>query len=765
MKRKWYFIVVLLLLFLGGCKKNTTKFEVSFDLNYPGGTLLTREVKKGETVEKPTDPLREGYLFLDWYLDLEDEEAFDFITPITNDIILLAKWEAVLLPDQVLVIFDYQYDNKREEFIVNIGSLLDEVVPGEREGYLFEGWFYEADLFDFETAIEEEITLYAFWIKAEYTLTLPDEVTANVDVSNKVSYGEEVILTIYLEAGVTIKSLLINDVEVKTDIINENKYHFIIKEDTEVKVLYNYQLSEATIKSRSKITTDIADGDASYNLNITNDGASSLEVIFNTNSGSTKSIFNNGSLETRLYPGSGNGSALIIKVEEGYEIVEIVISTAAQNAGFSINGEGKYINTNSSKVIELIDPSESVEIKNIAEATSGNRVDIKEITIKYKVIIGDGIDIKPPLITLKEDVKTIYQFGDVWDYEEALKFVSVTDNKDKRDDLVVWLNDDELQSALIINGESIFDLEGSYEITYYSKDLAGNVGELTITIRVFETLENLLESIDYKGYGGYYNDLNQSNDVITEMAYLLRETIGYVTYGDARYLYVPFDDHHQVVLYDDPSSAAYGLVPNSWGSGGNITLNNGVSLVMDREHVWACSDMRIAPQNNSKSNKEYNPYVINSGQMDYRPSNTNRGHYSDLHNLWNSVASENRSHGDRFYGEEGGPSATPYLRNSIYYPGEEYIGDIARILFYMTLMYPHLTLVETGDKNAITGSIYYGYLDVLLYWNEIDPPSEYEISRNEMIFNLQGNRNPFVDFYEEGFAEKLFIFGDPNVLD
>ncbi|MCK9166900.1 MAG: InlB B-repeat-containing protein, partial [Acholeplasmataceae bacterium] len=164
MKRKWYFIVVLLLLFLGGCKKNTTKFEVSFDLNYPGGTLLTREVKKGETVEKPTDPLREGYLFLDWYLDLEDEEAFDFITPITNDIILLAKWEAVLLPDQVLVIFDYQYDNKREEFIVNIGSLLDEVVPGEREGYLFEGWFYEADLFDFETAIEEEITLYAFWI-------------------------------------------------------------------------------------------------------------------------------------------------------------------------------------------------------------------------------------------------------------------------------------------------------------------------------------------------------------------------------------------------------------------------------------------------------------------------------------------------------------------------------------------------------------------------------------------------------------------------
>lgn len=218
-------------------------------------------------------------------------------------------------------------------------------------------------------------------------------------------------------------------------------------------------------------------------------------------------------------------------------------------------------------------------------------------------------------------------------------------------------------------------------------------------------------------------------------------------------------------MYDYPGRDTYGKIPNTWGTGGKVTTSDGLEITLNREHVWACNDMRIMPINKSRSLTNYVGYVLNDGSFDYRPDNDNKGHYSDLHNLWNAYASANSSHSDHFYGEENGPSVSYYLKNSIFYPGDEYKGDVARILFYMTLMYPHLTLVEKGDPNAKEGSIYYGYLDILLKWDQEDPVSDYEIRRNETIFLEQGNRNPFIDFYYTDFTEILFSFGDPNVLD
>ena len=280
--------------------------------------------------------------------------------------------------------------------------------------------------------------------------------------------------------------------------------------------------------------------------------------------------------------------------------------------------------------------------------------------------------------------------------------------------------------------------------------------------------EASLEDLNYSGYGNYYLSLNESNNVINDLALLLRDTIDYVSYGDARYIYAKYDNDSQVIMYDVPSSPSYRKVPATgtagWGTGGVISTPD-FSITINREHIWACSDMRIMPVNKSRSLTSYVEFVINDGSFDYRPSNTNRGHFSDLHNLWNALAGPNQTHSDHFYGEENGPSVASYLSNSIFYPGDEYRGDVARALFYMTLMYPHLTLVERDDPNANEGTIYYGYLEDLLRWNEEDPVSYYELERNNTIFSAQGNRNPFIDFYDQGFADLLFAEGDPNVLD
>ncbi|MFA5735824.1 MAG: endonuclease, partial [Bacilli bacterium] len=87
-------------------------------------------------------------------------------------------------------------------------------------------------------------------------------------------------------------------------------------------------------------------------------------------------------------------------------------------------------------------------------------------------------------------------------------------------------------------------------------------------------------------------------------------------------------------------------------------------------------------------------------------------------------------------------------------------GDIARAMLYMTARYytyidvlhPKLELVN-GSPSAIVASTTQsglaGDLETLLLWNELDPVDEYEIRRNNLIFNnYQLNRNPFIDHPE-----------------
>ena len=49
-------------------------------------------------------------------------------------------------------------------------------------------------------------------------------------------------------------------------------------------------------------------------------------------------------------------------------------------------------------------------------------------------------------------------------------------------------------------------------------------------------------------------------------------------------------------------------------------------------------------------------------------------------------------------------------------------------------------------RNPISSSINYGQdQDVLKAWHFQDPPSNWEIARNDYIDSIQGNRNPFID--------------------
>ncbi|GGF01948.1 Por secretion system C-terminal sorting domain-containing protein [Chishuiella changwenlii] len=78
-----------------------------------------------------------------------------------------------------------------------------------------------------------------------------------------------------------------------------------------------------------------------------------------------------------------------------------------------------------------------------------------------------------------------------------------------------------------------------------------------------------------------------------------------------------------------------------------------------------------------------------------------------------------------------------------WYPGDEWKGDVARILMYMYLRYGNQC---APDRIAMGTSTYSSDIpDVLIKWNVEDPVSDFERQRNNVVADFQGNRNPFID--------------------
>ncbi|WP_010252946.1 endonuclease I family protein [Myroides injenensis] len=92
-------------------------------------------------------------------------------------------------------------------------------------------------------------------------------------------------------------------------------------------------------------------------------------------------------------------------------------------------------------------------------------------------------------------------------------------------------------------------------------------------------------------------------------------------------------------------------------------------------------------------------------------------------------------------------------QNGGWYPGDEWKGDVARMMMYMYLRYGELCMPSYNGKGASVPNYETGTVDMLtiyLKWNAEDPVSDIERKRNEYHGNInnryaQGNRNPFID--------------------
>lgn len=115
---------------------------------------------------------------------------------------------------------------------------------------------------------------------------------------------------------------------------------------------------------------------------------------------------------------------------------------------------------------------------------------------------------------------------------------------------------------------------------------------------------------------------------------------------------------------------------------------------------------------------------------------------ADGHHLRPADITLNSTRGSLLFDDGVGVMAMKTSRGG-WYPGDEWKGDVARILMYMYARYDKRTL----PLNITFGPSTYSsdFPDILLKWNVEDPVSQFEVQRNNIVANTQGNRNPFID--------------------
>lgn len=133
---------------------------LQFEVN-GGSKIESQEVVCGTKATRPDDPEKEGFEFQDW---LMDGMPFDFEgETIDKDMTVIAKWLVGADTEVVRITFDSAGGSEVAEREAVKGKATTAPLDPTRDGYTFDGWYLDGEKFDFETPIDEDITLVAGW--------------------------------------------------------------------------------------------------------------------------------------------------------------------------------------------------------------------------------------------------------------------------------------------------------------------------------------------------------------------------------------------------------------------------------------------------------------------------------------------------------------------------------------------------------------------------------------------------------------------------
>lgn len=219
-----------------------------------------------------------------------------------------------------------------------------------------------------------------------------------------------------------------------------------------------------------------------------------------------------------------------------------------------------------------------------------------------------------------------------------------------------------------------------------------------------------------------------------------------ISYGQLWNAYWSTDNKGNGVVWDMYSDIPGGTPPYTYEMGTDQCDGTGCSqgqvegICYNREHSW--------PQ--SWFNEQSTPRT-------------------DLHHIFPTDCWVNYERSNNPYGEvrsgttfrngsKLGTCKTPGYSGTVFEPIDEYKGDFARAYFYMSVRYYSEDAGWKSSDMTDKSEIKPWAMAMLLRWNKLDPVSQKEIDRNNVIYNdYQHNRNPFVDHPE--YADMIW---DPN---
>lgn len=264
------------------------------------------------------------------------------------------------------------------------------------------------------------------------------------------------------------------------------------------------------------------------------------------------------------------------------------------------------------------------------------------------------------------------------------------------------------------------------------------------------------------------------------------------------------DNDFQVANFGTPANPTFGVVNSTQPSGYYDSLNGLSGSALRQELQDIISDpasvrtqtfrdvidiLKVADQNPENSNQVWLIYTEQGrAKLDFQTTSDNVGRWnrehtyprsrggfddidaddvadginvfittnadslrhanSDAHAIRAADGPENSIRSNRHYGDYIGPNGNL----------GSFRGDVARSVLYIAVRYNGLEVVNGFP--ATTGNGELGDLATLLDWHRNDPPDDYELNRNNIVYTWQFNRNPFIDL--PNLVE--FIFGN-NVGD
>lgn len=189
-------------------------FTVTFESN-GGSAVEVQTVQEGDKVERPEDPIKEGYNFGGWYVDEELTTEYDFDAAVTSDITLYAKWESEIITYNI--VFDSVGGSEVAQQEVKEGDIVTEPENPVKEGYLFSGWYLDetySEKYDFSLPVMSSLILYAKWAneivsvgeitREEWITFLVDTVGLKIDETTQYSFDDfnEVSEPLKIEAAI-----------------------------------------------------------------------------------------------------------------------------------------------------------------------------------------------------------------------------------------------------------------------------------------------------------------------------------------------------------------------------------------------------------------------------------------------------------------------------------------------------------------------------------------------------------------------------------